>query len=712
MPAMSAAPYQDPSQPIEDRVGDLLARMTPEEKVGQLVQGFAQPKDEAALFAAARAGKLGSRILGTTNLAGSGNERTVVMQSLVELHRAGKESRLGIPVITGRDVIHGHRTVFPIPLAQAATWDPDLAERAAGVAAEEARAEGVHWTFAPMVDVTRDPRWGRVIEGGGEDARLTGAMGAAGVRGFQGRSPAELRDGRHMLACVKHFAGYGAPLGGRDYNTCEISPTTLRNQYLPAYHACVEAGAWSVMSGFHDLDGESVSGSRRLLTGVLKQEWGFRGFVVSDWGSVEHLVAHRVAEDRRDAARQSFLAGVDMDMCTNTYADHVGALVQAGAIPRERLDDGVGRILAAKFAAGLFEAPAPDAAASAAVQLKPASRALARLMAARGAVLLKNERDRLPLPKEGYRLALVGSFIDERRSLLGSWTLDGRAEDAATIAEAVAEAAPKLTVLKASGAEDVSRVVQQCDIAVVVVGEPFQRTGENGCVADIVLPPGDEETVRRVLSHGKPTILVVCAGRPLAIPTHVDAILWAWHGGTEAAHAVADVLFGDAEPGGRLPITIPRCTGQIPVFYNRKSTGQHWPGAGWYTDFNDQPLFHFGFGLGYTTWEFRELLVESAGAGARVSCTVANAGRRQGATIVQCYVQDCVASITRPVRELAGWRRVELPPGGTARIAFDLGPAELGFHGIDGTFRVEPGRFQVWVGGDSRADLGGEFRLS
>lgn len=706
-------PYQDPALPLDQRVGDLLARMTPEEKAGQLVQSFAAVDDEAGLLQAARDGRLGSRILGTSNLAGSGSERAVTVQSIAALHHAGRASRLGIPVLTGRDVIHGHRTVFAIPLAQAATWDPLLAEAAAGVAALEARAEGVHWTFSPMVDVCRDPRWGRVIEGGGEDARLAGAMGAACVRGYQGGDPAALRDGRHLLACIKHFAGYGAPVGGRDYNTCEISPTTLHNHYLPAYRAGVEAGAWSVMSGFHDLDGESASGSARLLSGVLKGDWGFRGFVVSDWGSIGHLVNHRLAADRREAARQALAAGVDLDMCSGCYAEHALELVQAGEIPRQRLDDAAGRILAAKFAAGLFEGAAPDPAAAAAVQLLPSSRALARSIATRSAVLLKNRGGLLPLPRVGVSIALLGPYIDARRDQLGSWTLDGRAEETATIAEGIAAAVPGIRLVKAAGIEDASRTLQNADLAVVVVGEPFQRTGENSCVADIVLPAGEEELLRRVLSHGKPTVLVVCAGRPLAIPTTADAILWAWHGGSEAANGLADVLFGAVEPGGRLPITIPRCTGQIPIHYNRNSTGQP-PAAngGWYADISDQPLFPFGFGLGYTTWEYRELQIEAIPGGARVSCLVANSGRRRGATVAQCYLQDRVAAITRPVRELAAWTRVELDPGATQRVSFVLGGAELGFRDRDGRFRLEPGRFAVWVGGDSLAALGGEFSLA
>lgn len=696
--------------------------MTLEEKAGQLNQGYISADGFPALEQLAREGKLGSVILAFSPLAGSDGRGSVSLEEANRLQRiAVEESRLGIPILAGRDVIHGCRTVFPLPLAQAASWDMELVERAARVAATEAYAGGVRWTFSPMLDIARDPRWGRIVEGGGEDTHLTAELGAAMVRGYQGRTPEELAQPGHLLACAKHFAGYGAAEGGRDYNTGEISRNTLRNIYLPPFKAALDAGAWTVMSGFHDLDGESVSGSRFLLTEILREEWGFRGFVISDWASVEQLANHRLVATRAECAAAGFNAGVDMDMCSNCYIENVPQLVRDGTIPESRLDAAVLAILSAKLACGLFENPYAAEPVRGGGELFCAEhRALARKLAARSMVLLKNEGDLLPLPKTGLTLALVGPFAHQRRTLFGTWSLDGREEDTATLAEAFRAVVPDAKKLFIVGTEDdVASVTETADVIIVCVGESYLRNGENGNVADISLPDGQGDLVRRLKLLGKKVVAIVNSARPLAIPEvamHADAILYAWNGGTEHAAAVCDLVFGDVAPSAKLPVGLLHHSGQIPMHYNHKSTGKPFVGLGLYRDLPNRPLYPFGFGLGYTSFTYADIRVDRAelplGEEALVSVRLTNTGARAGEEVVQCYVQDCVASTTRPVRELKAFRRVPLAPGESATVEFSLGPGQLGFFGADGRWTLERGDFKVWIGGDSRVSLETSFRLT
>ncbi len=714
--------YKDPSLPIEQRVEDLLGRMTREEKIAQLAQIFFLPEDREKAKDRLRRHGLGSRILAISNLAGNVTEKTADVEDLNDFQRvAVEETRLGIPVLYGRDVIHGHRTVFPIPLAMAASFNPGLVEEAFAIAAREAASAGVHWTFAPMLDIARDPRWGRIIEGFGEDPYLGSCMASAAVYGLQGRGGSQARyDPDRILACAKHYIGYGAAEGGRDYNTAEISDNTLRNVYLPPFRAAVEAGVGSVMSAFQDLNGESASGSRYLLADLLKGELGFSGFIVSDWGSVSDLITHRVAADRREAARLAFEAGVDMDMVSDCFTDHVGELIEAGEIPAERLDDAARRILTAKFRLGLFEHPYTDPALVEKVQFTSEHRAAARRAATQSLVLLKNN-GLLPLAKDAHRarkVAVIGPLAGERRALLGSWVNDGLVSETQTVLEAIQAACPQAEILTAPGSlgDEMLMAAARAEVVILAVGESNARNGEDNCVASLELPAGQDELIESVCGLGKPVALVVLAGRPVTLTRAArlaEAILYAWHPGSLGAAAIADVLFGDVNPSGKLPVSFPRSEGQIPVHYNRKSTGKPWSK---YLDMPATPLFPFGFGLSYTTFQYTDLRLSRAEIGVSesvvVSALVANTGLRVGEEVAQCYIQDCVASVTRPVRELKGFARLMLQPGESQQVEFVLGPEELSFYGRDGKRRVEPGDFKVWVGGDSAAKLEAGFRVS
>lgn len=721
--------YKNPSLPVERRIEDLISRMTLEEKIAQLYQIWALPHNVDEVKNFIRSYGVGSRMLAGSNLAGSGNEKALEIDEINEYQRiAVEESHLGIPILSGRDVIHGYRTIFPIPLGMASSWDPDLVQEAYTIAAREAASAGVNWAFAPMIDIARDPRWGRIAEGSGEDPYLTSRMARAAVKGFQGD---DLSDPERILACAKHYIGYGAAEGGRDYNTAEISDTTLRNVYLPPYQAAIEAGAGSVMSAFHDLNGEPASGSHYLLTELLKNELGFTGFVVSDWASVSELVNHRVVEDERGAARLGFTAGVDMEMVTSTYVTHLKSLVESGEVSLERIDDGVKRILRAKFLLGLFERPYVDAAQAGSVLFAESHRAVARRLAAESFVLLKNKDNLLPLEKTGKKIAVIGPLINQRATLLGTWTLDALWNETQTIAEAFQAMVPDVLLPLASDAmpNEMIAAAMRADVVLYVTGESDQLSGENHNIATIDLPAGQDEMIESLAGLGKPLVVVVLAGRPLnlsKVARLADAILYAWHPGSLGAAALVDVLFGDVAPSGKLPVSFPRTTGQIPVHYNFNSTGRYFGAVGTtspleyayvdrYLDIPGSPLFPFGYGLSYTTFAYSDLTLDRSeihpGEALCVSVQVENTGSRAGAEVVQCYIQDCVASITRPVRELKGFQRITLQPGEKQTVGFSIGPAELSFYGSDRKRHLEPGDFKVWVGGNCTASLGTKFRL-
>lgn len=709
------------------RIAELIEAMTLEEKLGQLTLvsgGFRDPatgqrwtRDELA--ERIRTGRLGS-VYSLHNPADIDAFQKIAVE----------ESRLKIPMLFGNDVIHGYKTTFPIPLAEACSWDLPLIERAAQIAAAEARAGGTRWTFAPMVDICRDPRWGRIVEGAGEDPYLGGRVAAARVRGFQGEDPGG--PGR-LLACAKHYVAYGGAEGGRDYNTVDISERTLREVYLPPFRAAVDAGVGTIMSAFNDIGGVPASANRQTLTLILRGEWGFKGMVVSDYDSVGELREHGVAGSLPEAARLALLAGVDMDMCSLAFAS-LGEEVQAGRVGQPFIDEAVSRVLRAKTWAGMFDRPFAENPSDPNDPPPPAHREAAREIARHSIVLLKNDAGLLPLAPATRRIALIGPLADDRKSPLGAWTsiggrleavsvLDGlraRVPDAAALAHA---AGCKVRDLDRSGFDAAVEAARQSDVVVVALGEDADMSGEAHCRTTIELPSVQEELLKAVHATGKPVVLVLLTGRPLAIPwaaEHVPAIVLAWHLGQESGHAVADVLFGDFNPCGRLAVSIPRSTGQIPVYYAHRSTGRPFAEDDRYTtryiDAPNEPLYPFGFGLSYTTFEYGNLAVEPAEVATKgtvtVSVDVRNTGPRAGHEVAQLYVRDVVASVTRPVRELRAFEKVRLEPGETKRISLTVEARELGLWNLQMRYNVEPGEFRVRVGPDATRGLEGQFAIN
>ena len=701
-------------------IDSLLARMTLEEKLGQLNQLSVDNQPSTEQLELVRKGLVGSFL----NLTGAAATRDAQ-------HIAVTESRLRIPLIFGHDVIHGYRTIFPIPLGEAASWDPEAVEAAARVAAREAAAAGVHWTFAPMVDIARDPRWGRIAEGSGEDPYLGSAMAAARVRGFQGADP---RAPDAVLATVKHFAAYGGAEGGRDYNTVDLSERTLREVYLPPYHAALDAGAATVMTSFNEIGGIPSTASPWLMTTLLRREWGFRGFVVSDWTAVAELLNHGVAGTRADAGKLALEAGVDMDMVSRIYVNDLPALVRAGRIPMAVVNEAVRRVLRAKAALGLFDDPYHGATPERerAALLAPEHRQLARRVAEEAIVLLKNDAQLLPLGSRVRTVAVIGLLADDKVSALGSWPGRGDPRDAVTPLEGIKARAGSVSVLYAKGCgitdtatagfADAVAAAKQADVAVLLLGEAGDMSGEAASRANIDLPGVQPQLLEAIHATGTPIVLVVMSGRPLTIPwaaEHVPAIVESWFLGVETGPALAAVLFGDVSPSGKLPATFPRSVGQIPLYYNHKNTGRPTGPDKYtskYTDLPVTPLFPFGHGLSYTTFGYSDLRLSApriAPAGTlRVSVTVTNTGAREGAEVVQLYVHDEVASVTRPVRTLAGFRRVSLKPGEARTVDFQLTSKELGLYNKDMKFVVEPGKFRVYVGGSSVGGLEAEFEVS
>ena len=633
--------------------------MTIEEKLGQLTQLV---PDQPEFAPALQKGLVGSVL----NSAGTIEQKS-----------------LKVPLLVGYDVIHGYRTIFPIPLAIASSWDPQMAELSATVAAKEARTAGIHWTFAPMVDIARDPRWGRIAEGAGEDPFLGSAMAAAYVRGFQNNG---------VLACAKHYAAYGAAEGGRDYNSAEVSERTLREIYLPPFKAAVDAGVATLMSAFESVNGIPASANRHLLTDILRGEWKFKGFVVSDWEAVAELMHHGIAASKQEAAKKALTAGVDMDMRDNSYST-LAAAVRSGELSPAILDRAVRRVLRIKDQAGLLDQPTPVESS-----LLPLDRDAARRVAQRSIVLLKNDNDLLPLPKSGRKIAVVGPLADSKADMLGPWSAQGKGEECVTLREVVRD----------------SVAVEDADMIIAVLGETREMSGEAASRASIDLPGDQEKFLESLVATGKPVVLVVMSGRPLAISwaaQHVPAIVQAWFLGTESGHALADVLFGDVSPSGKLPVTVPRATGQVPIYYNHLPTGRPPVPKDKYTskylDLGIGPLYPFGFGLTYTKFEYSDLRVTSRSA----SATIKNVGSRSGEEVVQMYIADPVASVSRPVRELKGFQRVALQPGESKRVEFTIARHDLEFWSDRGWI-AEPGEFKVWVASDSASGLEGRFVIA
>ena len=699
----------------ESKINDLLSKMNIDEKIGQLHQYFSQGKLDLEII---HQGKAGSIINAAGALTGIGESKSSSAEICNEIQKLALEIPHGIPQLIGRDVIHGYRTIFPIPLAQSASFNHELAEQAASVAALEATATGIKWTFAPMLDIARDARWGRIAEGNGEDPFLGQQMAAAVVKGFQGN---DYSAPDKLVACAKHYVGYGSAEGGRDYDNGEISEPTLRDIYLPPFEVAVKSGVGTLMSAFLDLNGIPATGNRRLLTDVLRGEWGFDGFVVSDWDSVTELINHGVAEDQADAAAIALHAGVDMDMVSGAYLNTLAASLQSGKVSLDDIDEAVRRILRIKLRAGLFDQPFTDPDRATRDLLKPNSRTLARQFAREAMVLLKNENNLLPLASNFKRIAVVGPLIHARSELFGSWSPDGRAADMTPLDEALKQVAPNgVELVFADHADKAVHLAQSADAIVLVVGEYPYRSGENSNVSDLSLPPGQAEFVDAIVALGKPVVMVVIAGRPLAITkqvAQVESVLYAWQPGIEGGAALGEILFGLESPSARLPVTFPRATGQVPIYYNQKNSGRpirsDGPFKSRYVDLPNAPLYPFGYGLTYTTFEYTNLKVSSETLRGKleVSADVTNSGKCAGNELVQLYVRDLVGSLTRPVRELKGYERVILNSGETRRVTFTLNKEALAFTRANGTKGIEPGNFHVWIAPDSQSGLQGNFKL-
>jgi beta-glucosidase len=733
--APAGAPADDPAGREAEVVEALLAKMTIEEKLGQLNQlrgrwGETGPQVQEGGEDEIRAGRIGSY------LGVHGADYTRRMQKV-----AVEESRLGIPLLFAHDVIHGFRTIFPVPLGESASFDVEAIENAARIAAIEATAAGLHWTYAPMVDIARDPRWGRIVEGSGESAYLGSVLAAARVRGFQGDDPGSspgqaLTADDTLLATAKHLVGYGAAEGGRDYNVAEMSERTLRDVYLPPFKAAVDAGAQSVMAAFNEIDGVPMHANGPLINGVLRDEWGWDGVLVSDYTGVLELIEHGVAANRAGAGVLALDAGVDIDMVSNIYVDDLPAVVRDGGLDETVVDDAVRRVLRAKYRLGLFEDPYrySDDARERERTLRPEYRAAARDLARKSLVLLKNEGDVLPLARSAGTIAVIGPLADDKRVMLGGWAAAGRADDAVTPLEGLREAVgPGTKVLHAKGAEvegedrsgfdEAVRIAGEADVVLLFLGEHQDMSAEAHNRTTLDLPGVQEELARAVHATGKPVVAVLFNGRPLSInwlAENVPSILVAWFPGIEAGHAIADVLFGDHNPAGRLPVTFPRNVGQVPIYHDHKNTGRPPQEKEKYTskyiDVPWTPLYAFGHGLSYTTFGYSDLKVDrsriGAGESVRVGVTVTNTGKCAGDEVVQLYVRDDVGSVTRPVKALRGFQRIHLRPGQKRKVEFVLGPEEMAFHGPDMKPVVEPGTFTVFAGGSSDDVIEAKFEVS
>ena len=704
---------------VERQIDQLLAKMTLAEKIGQMNQVSAGG-DVSRYAESLRNGQVGS-ILNEVDPARINEFQRITVE----------ESRLGIPLLVGRDVIHGFHTVFPIPLGLAATFDPELVEEGARVAAAEAVAQGIRWTFSPMLDIARDPRWGRMAEGSGEDPWLDARMGEAMVRGYQGEVPGP----SSMAACVKHFAGYGAAEGGRDYNSTFLTERQLRNVILPPFEAAVKAGALTLMTSFNDNDGIPSTANSFLLKDILRNEWGFGGLVVTDWNSMGEMIAHGFGTDRKEVARLAANAGVDMDMMTFGFLSHLEELVRSGQVKEAVIDEAVRNILRVKFVLGLFEHPYVDEAAAASVQYAPAHLETARKTAEESVILLKND-GLLPLSSGRIRTILVtGPMADAPHDQLGTWSFDGEKSHTVTPLKALQERFPGKVVYvpgltysrqQRSRFDDVVAVARRADVVLAFLGEEAILSGEAHSLADLNLIGSQSELLAALKAAGKPVVATVMAGRPLTIERDLpncNAMLYAFHPGTMGGPALVNILMGDVNPSGKTPVTFLRTVGQVPMYYSHTMTGRPYngetlldgigPEAGqtslgntsYYLDAGAYPLFPFGYGLSYTDFTFEDITIDQdsypVDGTIRVSYTLSNTGRYDGTAVPQVYIRDLVGSLTRPVKELKHFRRVRLGAGESIRLTDEIPVSDLAFWGADGQKKVEPGEFQLWVAGDS-----------
>lgn len=722
----------------DQKIYELISQMTLEEKAGQLnflvgdlfYTGPTTRTAESDRFdEQIRKGQL----TGLFNIHGA--KYTGRLQKI-----AVEESRLGIPLLFGADIIHGFKTVFPIPLASAASWDLEAIEKAERIAAIESTAAGISYTFAPMVDISRDARWGRVAEGAGEDPYLGSLVARARIRGFQG---ANLAQPNTMAATAKHFAAYGAAEAGRDYNTVDMSERHLREIYLPPFEAAAEEGVASFMNAFNELDGVPASANEFLLKDILRGEWAWEGVVVSDWNSIGEMLTHGYSASREEAARQALLAGTDIDMMSYIYQEQLARLVQAGKLEEKVLDQAVRRVLELKWDLGLFEDPyrysRPERENS--EILTAAHRAAARDLARKSIVLLKNPNNLLPLPKAGKKLAVIGPLADKPAEMNGMWSFFGEPQHAVSILQGIKNAVADSSMVQYAegvqlyndsrdGIAKALAIAQNADLVLMVVGESAVMSGEGASRANIGLPGIQEELVKEVQKLGKPMVIVLQNGRPLAIEW-IDksgpAILETWALGSESGNAIADVLFGDYNPSGKLPMTFPRHVGQIPISYNHKNTGRPYSGdysepgservySSRYRDIRNEPLYPFGYGLSYTTFEYGELVLSTQNMQEKdtlqISIQVKNTGARDGEEVVQLYLRDVAASVTRPVKELKGFKKINLEAGSAKEVTFELTVSDLAFYTKNREKKAEPGEFLLFVGPNSQEGKQSSFYLS
>ena len=714
----------------EKKIDDLLSRMTLDEKIGQLNQlsgyGYAP-----AMVGQIQAGAVGS-ILNETDAA-----------TVNKLQREAVEnSRLGIPLVFARDVIHGFKTIFPIPLGQAASWNADVVEEGARIAADEASSTGIRWTFSPMLDIARDARWGRIAEGFGEDPYLTTVLGTAMVRGYQGD---DLSKPNTMAACAKHFAGYGYSESGKDYNTTWIPEALLRDVVLPPFKAMVDCGAATFMCSFNDINGVPSSGNRYLLRDILRGEWGYDGMMVSDWGSIQQMIPHGYSTDLANAAEQAIGAGVDMDMEGYAYIGHLKDLVEAGKVSMTDIDGAVRNVLRLKYRLGLFDNPYVDEK-TANRFYQPASLAAATRAVEESAVLLKNEGGVLPL-REGVTVAVIGPMADARHDQNGTWCFDLEKDHSVTPLESLRGQLGASKVIYVPGLKytrdrstdgfaEALEAARKADVVLAFVGEEAVLSGEAHSRADISLPGAQSELLKELKKAGKPLVTVIMTGRPMVIGDDAavsDAVLYTFHGGTMAGPGIANVLTGRANPSGHLPAVLPRMTGQLPLYYAHKNTGR--PASGitliddieleagqtstgctsYFLDAGDGPLYPFGYGLSYTTFEYGTPTVSATemtpDGTITATCRVTNTGSREGAEVAQLYVRDLVGSLVRPVKELKGFEKFTLKPGESRDVTFTLKASDLGFHKLDNSYVVEPGDFHLWIAPDSEAGEPVAFRI-
>jgi len=741
---MMAFAIASQAQPMPDEIkmknfiSELMTKMTLDEKLGQLNL----PGSGDIVTGQTTSSNIGLKIK-EGKVGGLLNIKSI--EKILDIQKvAVEESRLKIPLIFGMDVIHGYQTTFPIPLGLAASWDMGLIEKSARIAAKEASADGICWTFSPMVDITRDPRWGRIAEGPGEDAYLGSQIAKAFVHGYQGD---DLSKNNTMMSCVKHFALYGAAEGGRDYNTTDMSFQRMYNEYLPPYKAAIDAGAGSVMSSFNDINGIPATANKWLLTDLLRGEWGFKGFVLSDYTGINELIEHGMG-DLQTVSALALNAGVDMDMVGEGFLTTLKKSFNEGKITQATIDQACRRVLEAKYKLGLFDDPYRycDVKRSKTEIATPENFKASREIAAQTFVLLKNEKETLPIQKKG-KIALIGPLADNRKNMAGMWSVAVNHDESVTVLEGFKEVAGKeAEILYAKGSnivddpkldkwtgpwgesgidpnrspaqlrEEAVAVASKCDVVVAVMGEAAEMSGESASRSDISLPGSQKELLEALLKTGKPVVLVLFTGRPLILNwenENIPAILNVWFGGSTAGQAIADVVFGEVNPSGKLPVTFPQNVGQIPIYYNHKNTGRPLGESEWfkkflsnYLDVTNDPLYPFGYGLSYTSFTYSDLKLDqnklTGNQTLKASIDVTNSGKYNGAEVVQLYIRDLVGSMTRPVKELKGFQKVWIKAGETKTVTFDITPEDLKFYNYDLQYDWEAGDFVIMAGGNSR----------